>query len=83
MSQYCYENAFNNVGYAYNIVGNTSLWCLQYDIVERATTRLNMCCMLEKMFDRNLSILPTKYVEQTSSNMHATRSNIVDPINVS
>ena len=46
-----------------------------------ADTRFNICCMLEKMFDRNQNILPTKNVEQTSSNMHATRSNIVDPTN--
>ena len=35
--------------------------------------------MLEKMFDWSQNILPTKNVEQRSSNMHATRSNIVDP----
>ena len=57
-------------------------WSLQYNIVERATTRFNICCVLEKMFDRNQNILPTKNVEQTSSNMHATRSNIADPTNV-
>lgn len=35
------------------------------------------------MFDRNQNILPTtKNIEQTSSNMHATRSNVVDPTNV-
>ena len=53
-------------------------WSVQYNIVERAATRFNMCCILEKMLDRNPNILPTKNVEQTSSNMHATRSNIVD-----
>ena len=52
---------------------------MQYNIVERAATRFDICCMLEKMFDQNQNILPTKNVEQTSSNMHATRSNIVDP----
>ena len=31
--------------------------------------------MLEKMFDRNQNIRPTKNVGNTSSNMHATRSN--------
>ena len=32
------------------------------------------------MFDRNQNILPTtKNIEQTLSNMHATRSNVVDP----
>ena len=35
MCQACYKNDFNNVGYAYNIVRNTSLWSLQYNIVER------------------------------------------------
>ena len=48
-------------------------------IVERAATRFNICCMLEEMFDRNQNILPTQNLQQTSSNMHATRSNIVDP----
>ena len=43
-------------------------------IAERAATRFNFCCMLEKMFDRNHNILPTKNVGNTSSNMHATRS---------
>ena len=33
-------------------------------------------------FDRNQNILATKNVEQTSSNMHATRSNIDGPLNV-
>ena len=33
------------------------------------------------MFDRNQNILPTKNVGQTSSNMHATRSNIAGPTN--
>ena len=37
---------------------------------------------LLEMFDRNQNILPTKNVGQTSSNMHATRSNIADPTNV-
>ena len=41
-----------------------------------------ICCILEKIFDRNQNILPTKIVEQTSSIMNATRSNIVDPTNV-
>ena len=45
-------------------------------------TRFNICCVLEKMFDRNQNILPTKNVEQTLSNMHATRSNIAYPTNV-
>ena len=31
------------------------------------------------MFDWNQNVSPTRNVEQTSSNMHATRSNIVDP----
>ena len=44
-------------------------------------TLLSICCILEKMLDRNQNILPTKNVEQTSSNMDATRSNIVDPTN--
>ena len=57
-------------------------WSLQYNIVERAATRFNICCMLDKPFDRNQNILSTKKVEQTSSNMHATHSNIVDPTNV-
>ena len=56
-------------------------WFLQYNIVEGVATRLNICCMLEKMFDRNQNIFPSKNVEQMSSNMHATRSNIVDLIN--
>ena len=34
------------------------------------------------MFDRNQNILPKKKNVETSSNMHATRSNIVDPTNV-
>ena len=34
--------------------------------------------MLEKMCDRNQNILPTKKDGQMSSNMHPTRSNIVD-----
>ena len=37
--------------------------------------------MLETMFDRNQNILLTKNVSQTSSNMPATRSNIVRPTN--
>ena len=51
-------------------------------IVERAATRFNICCMLEIMFDRHQNILPTKNGEQMSSNMHAARSNNVDPTNV-
>ena len=72
------------IAYGFRI-GNWALnsdWSLQYNIVGRAVTRSNICCMLEKMFDRNQNILPTKSVKQTSSNMHATRSNIVDPTNV-
>ena len=34
------------------------------------------------MFDRNQNILLTKNASQTSSNMPATRSNIVEPTNV-
>ena len=26
-------------------------WSLQYNIVERAATRFNICCMLQKMCD--------------------------------
>ena len=29
-------------------------------IVERVPTRFNICCMLDKMFDQNQNILPTK-----------------------
>ena len=36
----------------------------------------------EKMFDRNQNILPTKNVEQSSTNMYGTLSDIVDPTNV-
>ena len=34
------------------------------------------------VFDRNQDILLTKNARQTSSNMPATRSNIVEPTNV-
>ena len=35
----------------------------QYNMVERTATRFNIYCVLEKMFDRNQNILPTKNVE--------------------
>lgn len=49
---------------------------LTLNIVEKVATRFNICftvCWIK------CDIFPAKKFEQTSSNMHATRSNIVDP----
>ena len=43
---------------------------------------VSLTFFVEMMFDRNQNILLTKNVRQTSSNMPATRSNIVRPTNV-
>ena len=39
---------------------------------------VSLTFLLEMMFDRNQNILLTKNVTQTSSNMPATRSNLLD-----
>ena len=54
-------------------------------MLERVADMLDDVCLtflLETMFDRNQNVLLTKNVSQTSSNMPATRSNIVRPTNV-
>ena len=43
---------------------------------------VSLTFLLEMMFDRNQNILLTKNVRPTSSNMPATRSNIVRSTNV-
>ena len=76
----CHFQVAQPYGGVFFSFGNRALnseWSLIYDIVERAATRFNIYCMFDKMFDRNQNILSRKNIEQTSSNMHATRSNLL------